>query len=403
MKTAKSVLEYLSLVEDPRVEGRCLHKLIDVLAIAICARIAGAETFEEMEEFGIHRAQWLGGFLELKNGIPSHDTIRRVFGIVDPAIMEIAFRMWVEEFRALKADPARSRISLDGKSVNGTYRGFNDAVRALILVNVYDHGRGICLGQEVATSTGHAETGAAIELLPWMNLKETLVSVDAGLSRTIFLTRLLEKKADYIVPVKANARGNFDELRALVASSSRNKNEMCKTEERGHGRLERRRCFASTRLAGELSEKFRSAFPGVKTVIEVVREREIKDLRFAVQETQEDGSTRYRTNENHNKTRMTTETMFFISSCAMSPSEALDEIRTHWGIENKLHWSLDVIFQEDACRVRDRTIATNLAMIRKIAFNLMQTGPGKGSKNLKMKRACWSLDYLEELLLVDRS
>jgi predicted transposase YbfD/YdcC len=401
MKTAKgSVLEYLNLVEDPRVRGRCLHKLIDVLAIAICARIAGAETFEEMEEFWIHRAEWLGRFLELRNGIPSHDTIRRVFSIVDPAIMEIAFRMWVEGFRASRQP---ERISLDGKSVKGTNRRFNDSSRPLILVNVYDHEQGICLGQEVAPSTGNAETGAAMELLPWMNLKQTLVSVDAGLGRAGFLERLREKKADYIVPVKCNARGNFNELQELMRQSARENNEMEKTDERGHGRVERRECFASTRLVEELSEKFRGAYPGVKTIIEVHRERETKDHRFGIQESQDDGTTRYRKNENQGQARVDTQTALFVSSRAMSPLEALAEIRAHWAIENKLHWSLDVVFGEDACRVRDKAIATNLAMIRKIAFNLMQTGPGKGSKNLKMKRACWSLDYLEELLLVDRA
>ena len=138
-------------------------------------------------------------------------------------------------------------------------------------------------------------------------------------------------------------------------------------------------------------------------VMEVERERQTKDSRFAVQEQAVDGTTQYRKNDNHNGVRVTTEKVLYVSSREMSPGEALREIRTHWGIENQLHWSLDVTFNEDGCRVRDKVTATNLATVRKIAFNLMQTAPGKGSKRLKMKRACWSLDYLEELLLVDRA
>lgn len=403
-QTKVSIVEYFSLVEDPRVQGRCLHKLVDILAIAVCARICGAEDFEEMEEFGIQREEWLRGFLELKNGIPSHDTIRRTLSIVDPNILEIAFREWTADFRSSQMNMKDSgsdakRISIDGKSVNGTYRGFNDPIRPLILVNVFDHEQGICLGQSEAPSTGNAETKSAVELIDWLDIEGTLVSVDAGLGRKSFLNRVLEKKADYVVPVKSNAKASFEELGELAEKAQKRSSnwDYARKIESGHGRDEDRECFVSTTLVSGLSEKFHSSFPGVKSIIKVTRTREVPDRRYIVQKTGSDGKQSY--HKNLAEKKVSTETILFVSSLPLTAESALREIRTHWGIENKLHWSLDVIFNEDQCRVRDKTTAANLAMLRKMAFNLLQACPDKGSKRRKMKRASWNLEYLADLIL----
>jgi len=364
----EGVLFYFHRIEDPRVLKRCKHRLIDVIAIAVCARICGAESFVEMEEFGIQRELWFKEFLELSNGIPSHDTFCRVFSILEPRALELAFQEWVKSIRKTLSPCAR--VSLDGKTVNGTYPKFNGVTRPLVLVNAFCHDSGLTLTQAQAPSTGNAETKAALACIDDLDLEKALVSVDAGVGRRSVLTRLIEKKAHYLVPVKSNARTQFLELKIHIKKLKKEKffEFASNKEENSHGRNEKRQCFVMDSKG--LSERFKLSYPEVKSVIEIERIR------------------------NREKTNW-----MYVSSKKLNAEAALHEIRDHWKIENRLHWSLDVIFDEDGCRVREKVAARNLSLIRKIAFNLLQTCPQKGSKLVKIKRAAWNPEYLQNLLI----
>ena len=396
----ESVLSHFGLVEDPRVQGRCKHSLIDVIAISVCARICGAESFVEMEEFGIQREAWFREFLSLENGIPSHDTLARVFSILDSKALENAFLQWTKcVTKKLGVSP---RISLDGKSLNGTCRGFNQPSRPLILVNVFCHATGLTLAQTEAPSTGNAESSAAMECLEALDIEKTLISVDAGLGKKTVLKKIREKKAHYVTPVKADSKLRFKELIKHVNQAKKLKKvRVIRSTEKSRDRVEIRECRIIS-PAG-LSGRFRESFPETQCVIEMKRVRNTRDLRYVVQQRDKKGKIRYLVNTNKSGRKQTTETILYVSSCKLSPESALREIRAHWGIENQLHWSLDVIFNEDGNRVRDKVTARNLAVIRKIAFNLLQNCTEKGSKRVKMKRAAWNSNYLQKLLLAQDS
>ncbi len=387
----ESVLTYFNDIEDPRVMGRCKHKLIDVIAVAVCAFICGAESFSEMEQFGHERELWFREFLELPNGIPSHDTILRVFTLLNPQALETSFRDWVESVKAVRS----KRICLDGKTVNGTNREFNGKRRPLSLVNVYCNSSGLVLCQSEAPSTGNAEVATAVQCIDSLDLTGALVSMDAGLAKPVILKKLREKKAHYVVPIKSNLRTYFEEIKGHFASTRLRAAGEVNVLEESHGRIEERRCILTP--AGSLSPKFHDAFQGAKSVFVIHRKRDVKDKRYFIQKTARDGRQHYVKNTSTRK--VTEETIYYVSSKKLTAKKALDEARSHWAIENKLHWSLDVVFGEDDCRVRQRVAARNLALLRKIAFNLVQAAPGKGSKRLKLKKASWNPNYLEKLLL----
>jgi predicted transposase YbfD/YdcC len=385
-----TLLSHFDFIADPRVRGRSKHYLIDIIAIVVCAKLSGIEVFEEIEDFGNDRKDWFSKFLDLPNGIPSHDTIRRVLSLIEPGAFESAFNGWVEEMQE-----KIKRVSVDGKAVKGTQRQFGSGSRPLILVNVFSNDAGISLGQKEAPSTGNAETSAARECLSQLNLEGTLVSMDAGLGKKNLLNTICDKKGNYIVPLKSNLKTCFNELgKYLNKEISSGNFKFASTTEKSHGREEVREC--KTVSPEGLSKMFKESFPKVKTVLEVRRARKAKDNRVVIQKTGKDGKQYYE--KNHRKWKHTTETIYYVSSQKMSPQQALKEIREHWSIENKLHWSLDVIFDEDCSRIRDKTTARNLALVRKIAFNILQKCPLKISKNRKMKRAARSEAYLEQLL-----
>jgi predicted transposase YbfD/YdcC len=392
-KLQETFLMYFDSIEDPRVQGRCEHKLIDIIAIAACAVLCGAESFVEIEEFGVQREEWFKKLLELPSGIPSHDTIARVLSLLDSQALENAFREWAHDIQLQLIDRTTSRrISLDGKSVKGTERQFNAPTRPLVLVNVYCHESGLSLGQKQAPSTGNAEVAPALECLDAMDLKGTLVSADAGLGRPAVVRKIRSKKGHYLVPVKANSRRCFDEVHDLFLRTQRYAQRGTQ-EEISHGRREKREVKIIHMPLNKLTPEFAERFPEAKSLIAITRHRAVKDRRYSIQ---------YKVNPNHHGMREeATETVYYVSSKKMNAAQALHEIREHWFIENQLHWGLDVTFSEDSARVRQKTAARNLALLRKIAFNLIQKCPDKGSRKVKMKRAAWNEAYLEKLLGVN--
>jgi predicted transposase YbfD/YdcC len=385
----QSALSFFSLLPDPRRKKRCKHKLSEIIAIAVCARLTGAEHFTEIEDFAREREQWLREFLVLEGGLPSHDTFRRVFCLIDQKYFERLFQRWAKTLTE-----SLDELSIDGKTVNGTFGEMNKGPRPVTLVSVYARESGLVLAQSESSSTGNAEMSAALECIAGLNLEKCLVTVDAGIGRKTLLSNVIEKRGDYVTAIKSNARSHYRELKSHVGASLK---IATKTESRdkNHGRRERR--TAHVMSATGLSESFLTSYPEAKTVIVVDRIRQSKDKRYVIQKTGTDGKQYYE--KNKSKTKTSKVRVYYVSSKKLSADQALDKIRAHWGIENKLHWSLDVTFNEDACQLRERTCAANFALLRKIVFNIIQRCPDKGSKKLKMRRATLNSDYLKKLLL----
>lgn len=365
------MLVTFSKLPDPRVIGRCKYKLVEIIAISICGVLCGCETWGEIEEFAEERADWFKKYLALESGLPSHDTLARCFSLIDPKLFEEAFREWI---KVIKGKAKSDLISIDGKAVAGTHRGFNDGTYPLYLVNVLCRKSGLALSQRRATGPGHGEIFAAEECLDNLMLAGTVVSMDAGLAVKRISDKIRERGGDYLFPIKKNQRHSLDIIEELFKKKNKRKVDIAESMDKHRGREELRRCAVmkvSTKHHNHL-ENWRD----LKTAIRVDRAR--IELKSGEKEVQ---------------------TYYYISSRKLSARQALEYIRSHWGIENKLHWALDVAFCEDAWKVRQRIAAENLSLVRKICFNLLQKSPGKGSKRLKMKKASWSPAYLESLLL----
>jgi len=387
-----NLMNNLIVIHDPRVKNRCEHLLVDVMIIGVCSVLCGAESWEEIGEFAKQRQEWFEKYLELPNGVPSHDTIARVFSLIDAAEFERVFTDWAT---SLVPGARLKRFSMDGKTVKGTYGKFNDGTRPLHLVSIFSTESGLVLGQSSASSSGMGESGAALRCLEMIDIKGALVSVDAGLSTKRISNSVIEKGADYIFPIKRNCRGAFEELENFSWDKRSDVIGRASTKEISHGRQEERKCVAVA--AAIFSESLTSTWRDVKTVMRIIRTRKTKDRRYFIQSKGDDGSIRYQKNDGGDW-KTTKETTYYISSAELPAEAALVEIRDHWLIENKLHWGLDVTFREDQWRVRAKKAAQTLALVRKFAFNILANNKDKGSKKIKMKRASWNPEYLEKLI-----
>lgn len=376
-----------SAIRDPRVQGRSRHLLIDIIVITICAVLCGAESVSEIEDFAIDREEWLRKYLKLTNGIPSHDTIGRVLSIIDASQMQCAFAQWAQGLKK----GAVKRISLDGKCTKGTERIFNRGKQALKTVSAYAHDLGLSL-VEASTEQG-GEISATLACLDLLDLKGVLVQVDAGIGVNSVVVEIKNKKGDYLVPLKSNQWLYRNEVQACI-ESSKAKLQTAELEGSAHGRDERRTC--KLLLASKMSEKFNQQWPHAKSIFSITRERVEDDKRYVIQETGKDSKQSYRLNDNDLK--YSVEEVYYVSSRKLTADQALKEVRSHWAIENKVHWVLDVAFREDHWTVRSKKLAQKLSIIRKIALNIIRQTPGKGGVRRRMKRASWNQEYLETLM-----
>lgn len=358
-----------SQVPDPRVRNRCKYKLIEIIGIVICGVLCGCESWVEIEEFSQEREEWFSKFFELEDGLPSHDTLARCFSLMEASFFEQAFRDWV---RSLKGINESKTLSIDGKAVAGTHRGFNSGTYPLYLVNVFSHETGLTISQKKASGPGHGEIFAAESCLDQLVLEGTLVTMDAGLGVNRIAEKIRERGGDYLLPLKKNQRYSLGIVKKLFEKKSK-KTVTAETKETGHGRKETRRCEVHALTPND--HPYLENWPGLTTAIRVERERTVTKT----------GETSSRVD-------------YFISSREVTSSEAMQIVRKHWLIENKLHWQLDVTFREDSWKVRQRVAAENLALSRKICMNLLQQTTGKQSKKVKMKKAGWNPNYLEEIL-----
>jgi predicted transposase YbfD/YdcC len=348
-------------VPDPRA-ANARHDLLEVLVIALAAVLCGAENCADMEDFGRAKESLLRQFLRLEHGIPSHDTFSRVFRLLDPQAFEAAFRRFMGGF----ARPLQGVVAIDGKALRGAFeRGHRST--PLQLVNVWAAEARLAIAQRLAPKRN--EVAAALEVLELLSLGGCTVTADALHCHAEMALRILDRGGEYVLALKENQSTLFADAQALVeASAGRAQTEQVLTA--SHDRDERRR-VAVVRAAA-LARKH--DFPGIAAVARV-------ELLRRVGGSDEAPIVRY-----------------FLLSKVRSPARVLAITRSHWGIENQLHWILDVVFDEDRARNRKDNGPENLAIFRKLALNLLRCHPDKASIRRKIKRAGWDDNFLLSLL-----
>jgi predicted transposase YbfD/YdcC len=358
-------------LRDPRVQGRCDHLLVDILAIALLAVLCGAEDWPDIEEFGKRRQAWLEGFLELPAGTPSHDTFRRVFGRLDRQQFAACLFQWTQ---ALHEATGGRVIAIDGKTARRSFRK-KSGLKALHLVTAWATENSLTLGQ-VACEEKSNEITAIPELLKLLNLKGCTVTIDAMGCQKEIATQIREQQGHYVLAVKGNQSGlEADMWQLLEAGLTDDSQELTQetheTDETGHGRREQRTCRV---IEVPADHPQRSVWKGLCALVVMVCCRIIGD-------------------------RETSETRLYISSHKPKARLLAQAIRQHWGIENTQHWSLDVTFGEDSRRQQDRNGAANLAAVRRLALSLLRQEK-TNKRGLKNKRLACALDpnYLLQVL-----
>lgn len=405
MSIFDKLIIHMGELSDPRVLGRSRHKLIDIMVIGVVAIICHAESWYEMEAFGHAKEAWFRKFLELPNGIPSHDTFDRVFGLVEPKEFEICFMNWVEEVRVKVKDDT---ICIDGKTSKGTMKSHMGHWRdCLHTVSAWSTVSGIVLGQLKADGPGNSEISAAKELLEKLNVKGLTVVGDAGIGRESTVRKIREKKGNYVFPVKGNVNGFMTKLENVFGNiaikKSRSKYvDQFTSEDKGHGRIETRTTTIikkpnfpeglndnkdGTQRFQDLNVVGRIVYQSIEKETRPSNNRNAKDIENASLSEIVEGQ------------RIKTETRYFISNLDGTAEFFTEKIRLQWSIENQLHWVLDVSLGEDGNRTRNKVAAENLATVRKIAVNLIkQENSKRRSVRTKLKLAGWDQSYLEQVI-----
>jgi predicted transposase YbfD/YdcC len=366
-----SIPRYFATLKDPRRAHRRLHLLQDILVIALCAVIAGAQDWQEVETFGRKRKDWLKRFLGLPHGIPSHDTFERVFDRIKPQAFQACFREWVQAVsQALRI----KHVAIDGKTLCGSGSA---KLGPLHLVSAWATAQRLSLGQ-VAVEDKSNEITAIPALLELLDLEGALVTIDAMGCQKDIAARVVAGGGDYALTVKDNQPHLLEDIqecfaRALDSDFAGLEHDTYATRQRGHGR-EEYRCY--TVLHSTEGIRHREQWAGLCTIGLCYSERTVAG-------------------------KTTAETRYFIGSRRAGAKYYGTGLRNHWGIENSLHWQLDVTFQEDRNRVTRRNAAENLALLRRLTLSLLQAHPAKLS--IAKKRFAAALDpaFLEEILRGD--
>jgi len=361
-------------IQDPRVGNAKRHKLLDILVIAICAVICGADSWTEVELFGKHKQAWFQQFLELPTGIPSHDTFGRVFAMLDPQALGKQFLEWV---RAIQELTQGQVIAIDGKQVRGSADRANGKA-AINLVSAWATANQLVLGQ-VKVQDGSNEITAIPQLLKMLDLSGCLVTIDAIGTQREIAQQIVDQSGDYLLAVKENQGRLYENLEYLFqlereADFRHSPCSYAKQVNKKHGRLEIRECWATSDedYLNYLGE--RDKWPQVQTVAMTRSERRIGE-------------------------QVEVKFRYFISSLAAPAKQILKSKRTHWTIENQLHWVLDIAFREDASRVRKDHAPENFAILRHMALNLLkQEKSVSGGVKAKRLLAGWDQVYLLKVL-----
>jgi predicted transposase YbfD/YdcC len=370
---ASSLEECFSDLPDPRVQGRCDHKLMDILIIAVCAALCGADSWVGVETVGKAKEGWFRQFLKLENGIPSHDTFGDVFAKIDSEAFQTRFMRWVESvFRVTKGQV----VALDGKTLRGSHKR-EAGKEAIHLVNAWAVSNGLVLGQRKVDGKTN-EITAIPELLRLLNVSGCIVTIDAmGCQKDIAQT-IRDEKADYVLRVKDNQSNLKQDLEDWFAYGDSQhfdgmQVDFHQTTHKTSGRIEIRRCWAvNDPLAFEHIRHY-DGWADLHSIVRIQRERRLGE-------------------------QITRETAYYISSLPADAARLLQATQHHWAIENSFHWVMDVTFAEDHSRIRNEDSAENMAVLRSIALNLLKHDTSKGSLRQKRFRAAMDSDFLFHLL-----
>ena len=366
MKATNKLLATFGQIDDPRRDLGKEHELSDILLIGIISVICGANSWNEMEQYGIEKEGFLKTFLVLGNGIPSHDTFNRVFSAINPKQFESCFINWVQELANLND---KEVVAIDGKTIRGAKsKGKKSPYH---IVSAWASEQNIVLGQ-VKTDEKSNEITAIPELLKVLCLENTVITIDAMGCQESIAKDIIDKEADYILAVKENQKHLHQDIQDEFRFE---KNiEISTTNSLDHGRIETRRCSV---VSDFQFIPYKNKWKGLKSIIKIESTREFKNSDKPTEKA----------------------TRYYISSLEAKAEDFQKAIRAHWGIENKLHWVLDVAFSEDASRKRTGNAAQNFSILLKIALNLLKNDKSVkiGVKGKRLK-AAWSNSYLLKIL-----
>lgn len=366
-----SVETHFRSLTDPRAEHTIKHCLIDIVMITICAVICGADNWVDIENYGHAKREWLQQFLELPHGIPSHDTLMRVFARLKPEQLQQCFLNWIQVVSQITKGQV---IAIDGKSLRSALeRGQNRG--AIHMVSAWATENRLVLGQQKVNAKSN-EITAIPELLKILEIEGCLVSIDAMGCQTEIARTIIEQRGDYVLALKANQKNLHEDVRQLFQLARQQnwkdiEHQFYQTINKGHGRIEIRRYWTM-----EQTEYLWGAeqWSGLKSIGLVESERRIN---------------------NHT----TLEHRYYLLSIQSDAQLFAQAVRSHWGIENQLHWVLDVSFQEDMVKGCEGNSAENLAVVRHLAVNLLtHENTTKGGVRAKRKKAGWDNKYLTLVL-----
>lgn len=373
MADGGSLVEHFGSLEDPRVVGRTRHKLMDIILIAICGTICNADNWVDIEAFGHAKEEWLRTFLELPNGIPSHDTFGRVFALIDTEQFQACFHAWVQAAVSLTE---KQVVAIDGKTARRTHD--REAGRSsLHMISAWATENHLVLAQR-AVEEGHNEIHELPALLRLLDISGCIVTIDAiGCQREI-AQQIRDQDGDYVLAVKGNQPKLNEGIISIFSTVSTKpesiRYQRVRTVEKGHGRIETREVWtvSDPEYLNWIDPDQR--WPGMRSVAMVIATRRQGD------------------NVSH-------ATRYYVSSLDGSAETIAGAIRSHWGIENSLHWVLDVAFDNDGTRVRTGHAPANLTVLQHIALNLIKQDK-TARKSVKGRRllAAWDNDYLWTVL-----
>lgn len=366
--SGKGVLKHFTALQDRRKAP--IYPLDEILFLALCAIICGAEEWTAVTLWGNTHLEWLRRILPYDKGIPSHDTVGRVFACLDARTFERCFTEWMQSL----CPTLGTDIAIDGKTLRRSHRrGIGG--KAIHMVSAFSSATGVALGQ-IKTAEKSNEITAIPELLKAICVKDCLVTIDAMGNQKKIAEAIINKGGDYLLSVKENQPTQYEALKDFfrIAEEEQYANityEQCQSIEKDHGRIETRRCVTTNQLDW-LEKKLK--WKNMQSIVMIESIREI-------------GKTR------------SIEQRFYVTSAPANALRLAKSVRNHWGIENRLHWCLDVSFNEDQCRVRIGDAAENFSILRRIALNLLRQETSKkvGIKSRRML-AGWDLDYLAKLL-----
>lgn len=373
MERTTSIAVHFASLPDPRIPRCQVHRLVDILTIALCAVLVGADDFVAIALFGEEKKAWLKTFLELPGGIPSHDTFGRVFAALDPTAFTTCFVKWVQAV----APGTGKHIAIDGKTLRGSHDRLTEH-SALHVVSAWASDAGLVLGHSAVDAKSN-EITAIPALVEVLDLHDTTVTIDAMGCQTAIAAAIVARGGEYVLALKANQGTLFEDVQDTFALADAEQpaspapGEHATTVDKGHGRIDVRRVttLADPTILAYLDPAAR--WSHLRSIVRVEAERRFPE-------------------------KVERHTRYYLSSSAADAATHGRFIRDHWTIENQLHWSLDVTFHEDGHRARTGNAAENFATVRHLALNLLRQDPTKASIKSKRFKAALNQDYLTRLL-----